>query len=127
MERTRFIDHGGRQILFMDFSGVISNAEALRIIEEARQFVAAQPRTPRLLTLVNVSGSHFDGNIVDALKALAKHNGPWVLAGAVVGMSGLQRVVYRIINSFSGRRLAAFDEVEEAKAWLVRQKVPATG
>lgn len=126
MERTRFIEHGGKNILFMDFSGVNEKPDALRIIEEARQFVAAQPKKQHLLTLVDVNGSRFDGEIIDALKALARHNQPWVLAGAVAGMSALQRVVYRIINSFSGRRLAAFDSAQEAKDWLVRQAGPTT-
>jgi hypothetical protein len=126
VERTRFIEHGGRNILFMDFSGVNDKPDALRIIEEARQFVAAQPKKQHLLTLVDVNGSRFDGEIVDALKALARHNQPWVLAGAVAGMSALQRVVYRIINSFSGRRLAAFDSTQEAKDWLVRQAAQTT-
>ena len=61
---------------------------------------------------------------MQALKQLAKHDQPWVMAGAVVGMSPLQRVIYRVINAFSGRRLAAFETVEEAKAWLVRQTQP---
>jgi hypothetical protein len=50
------------------------------------------------------------------------HDRPWVLAGAAVGMSGAQRIVYRIINILSGRRLAAFETAEEAKTWLAQQK-----
>ena len=124
MERTSFIEHAGRRIVFMDFTGIVDPEEALRTIEEARQFVAAQPRTGTLLTLVDVQNSRFNDRIVEALKALASHNRPWVLAGAVVGMSPLQRVVYRIVNAFTGRRLAAFETAPEAKEWLVRQAAP---
>ena len=124
MNRTKFIEHAGRRIVYMDFSNVQDAGEALRIIEQARLFVAAQPRRKELLTLVNVENSKFDDRIVHALKNLAKHDAPWVLAGAVVGMSALQRVIYRVINTFSGRRLAAFETVEEAKAWLVKHEQP---
>ncbi|MCA1825428.1 MAG: hypothetical protein ABR567_11535 [Myxococcales bacterium] len=124
MNRTKFIEHAGRRIVYMDFSGVDDVEEGLRIIEQARLFVAVQPKRKELLTLVNVEHSRFDDRIVQALKNLAKHDQPWVMAGAVVGMSALQRVIYRVINAFSGRRLAAFETVEEAKAWLVKQTTP---
>jgi hypothetical protein len=121
MDRTGFIEHAGRRIVFMNFAAVNDLAEALAIIDEAQRFIAAQPRDGSLLTLVDVVGSRFDENVVQALKKLAAHNRPWVLAGAVVGMTPLQRVVYRIVNTFTGRRLAAFETHEEAKEWLVRQ------
>src|SRR5215469_3223263 len=108
MSRTRFIEHAGKRIVLMDFSGVQDLAEALRIIEEARAFVAAQPREKTMLTLVDVHDSRFDDNVVAALKRLAAHNRPWVAAGSVVGMSAIQRIVFRIVNTFSGRNLAAF-------------------
>jgi len=124
MNRTQFIEHAGRRIVYLNFAGVDDVEEGLRVIEQARLFVAAQPKQKNLLTLVNVEKSKFDDRIVQALKQLAKHDQPWVMAGAVVGMSPLQRVIYRVINAFSGRRLAAFETVEEAKAWLVRQTQP---
>ena len=124
MPRTQFIEHGGRRIVYMDFTNVGDAGEALRVIEEARLFVAVQPREKTLLTLVNVENSRFDDRVVKALRELAAHDQPWVMAGAVVGMSPLQRVIHRVVNAFSGRRLAAFETVEEAKAWLVRQKSP---
>jgi hypothetical protein len=125
MGRTSFIEHAGRRIVLMNFAEVSDLQEALGIIEEARHFVAAQPCNRSLLTLVDVSLSRFDERVVHALKQLAAHNKPWVLAGAVVGMTPLQRVVYRIVNTFTGRRLAAFETQEEAKAWLVRQAAPS--
>ena len=105
MNRTQFIEHAGRRIVYMNFSGVGDVEEGLRVIEQARLFVAAQPKQKNLLTLVNVENSKFDDRIVHALKQLAAHDQPWVMAGAVVGMSPLQRVIYRVINAFSGRRL----------------------
>ena len=124
MERTRFIEHAGRRILLMDFSHIDDVLEAAQVIETARQFVAAQPKERTLLTLVDVTESTFDDRVIDKLKELAAHNTPWVLAGAVVGMSGLQKVMYRVIVTFSRRKLAAFDTPEQAKAWLVQQKEP---
>ena len=125
-ERTRFIEHEGRRILLLDFSDIWSVNEAVEVIETARRFVAAQPKERTLLTLVNVKDTAYDDRVIDKLKELAAHNRPWVLAGAVVGMSGMQKIMYRVVTAFSGRKLAALNTVEQAKEWLVKQKEPPT-
>jgi hypothetical protein len=122
--RTSFIEHEGRKIVFMDFSNCKTIDEALAAIEEARQFVAKQPKVQNLLTLVDTQNSRFDSRVIDALKKLAAHDRPWVLAGAVVGMSAVQRTVYRLVNTITRRNLSAFDTLDEAKAWLVGQRAP---
>jgi hypothetical protein len=123
--RTRFIEHQGLRIVFMDFSNIEIIDEALAAIEEARLFVAAQPKVQNLFTLVNVQNSRFDDRVVDALKKLAAHDRPWVAAGAVVGMSAIQKLVYRVVNTVTGRKLSAFDTLDEARLWLAKQAQPA--
>jgi hypothetical protein len=128
VERSRFIEHAGQRILLQDFSQIEDKLAALETIAAAKQFVARLKPAPgslRILTLTE--GSRFDAEIVEALKDLAMHHKPYALAGAVVGLSPLQRVMYRVVNAFSGRRLAAFDGFEEAKEWLARQKAPTAG
>ncbi len=124
MARTCFIEHQERQIVFMNFAGLTEVDEALAAIEEARQFVAAQPRRRNLLTLVDVTGATQDKRAIDALQALAEHDKPWVLAGAVVGVSMLKRMLFKVIVMMSGRKLATFATVDDAKDWLVQQWVP---
>jgi hypothetical protein len=114
MERTRFIEHEGRAIVLMDFSNIWRIDEGLKAIEEASRFVAARPKQQALLTLVHLTDSTFDDRR------------PWVLPGSGVGLRGMQRVMYRLITTFSGRKLAAFDTLEDAKRWLVAQKEPPT-
>jgi len=122
MERIRFVEHAGRRIVLMDFSKVWSVGEAAKNIEQARQFVAAQPKVKNLLTLVDVTDAAYDDRVVEKLKELARHDEPWVLAGAVVGMSGMQKIVFSIVNAFSRRNnMAAFDTVPQAMDWLTRQ------
>jgi hypothetical protein len=120
MERTRFIDHQGHRILLFDYSEVRDVAEALREVEKSKAIVAQQPPNS-LLTIVYVKGSRFNTEVVQALKDLAAHNKPYVKAGAVVGMSGLHRVVYQAVMLFSKRKLAVFEEIEAAKEWLIEQ------
>jgi len=122
--RTRFIEHARRPLLLMDFSNLWRVDQMLSAIEDARRFVAGQPKVQNLLVLVDVAESAIDDRILTKLKELAVHDAPWVLASAVVGMRGTQKVVHRLVSTFSGRQLAAFERREEAKDWLVAQRSP---
>ncbi len=124
MPRTQFVAHEDRQIVLMDFTHIRELDQALEAIEEARQFVAAQPRMKKLLTLVDVTDSVQDDSVIEALKRLAEHDKPWVMAGAVVGVGGARRLLFKLVTMFSGRKLASFASVDDAKDWLVRQYIP---
>jgi hypothetical protein len=122
--RTGFINHQGRAIALMDFSGITDEAEAKAVIAEAKRFVAARPRVRDLLTLVDATGSRCTAAVVEQLKDLARHNAPWVLAGSVVGLNPILRLFLRIITVVTGRKLAVFRTRDEAMAWLVKQRTP---
>ncbi len=120
MARTTFIEHKGVRIAFLDFANVEDTAEAVAAIEEAGRIVQAAPfRSVR--TLTHVTGSRFNGEVLEAVKRLAVNNRPYVIAGAVVGLSGLQKVVYTTVMRFSKRNIPAFDDMEAAKDWLIAQ------
>jgi hypothetical protein len=111
MARTTLIEHKGVQIAFLDFAHVQTTEEALAAIEEAGQIVQSAPfRSVRTLTHVS-----------EAVKRLAVNNRPYVIAGAVVGLSGLQKVVYTTVMRFSKRNIPAFDNLDAAKDWLIVQ------
>jgi len=119
-ERTRFIEHRGTEILLFDFGGFTDLDEALRCIHASRSRILGRaPRSVR--TLVNVKDSRYDTRVARALQDLARHNKPFVAASAVVGLSGLQRVILSAVMRATGRTFATFDDVEAAKDWLVAQ------
>ncbi len=119
MERTRFVEHEGQQLLFVDFAGLTDKADALAAIAESRAFVAQRPEAS-LLTLTDVTDMEFDEEIAKALWDLLRHNKKHVRAGAVVGLSGEQQQdLYDLLTHQARRDLPVFETAEEAKAWLV--------
>lgn len=116
--RVRFVAHQGKQILYHDFSNLLQTEDAMAAIEESRAIVRKQPLNS-VLTLTDVTGSRFNRAIVEGLKELTAGNKPHVKAGAIVGLSGIQRVVYVAVTQLSGRRLPTFSSVTEAKDYLV--------
>jgi hypothetical protein len=125
-DRTRWIEHKGERILFYDFSGLEDTDAGLRVIAASKGRAADQP-PHSVRTLVDVRGSHFDARITRALQDLARDNKPQVLASAVVGVSGLQRVILAAVSRVTRRKFATFDTVKAAKDWLVAQRPQGPG
>ena len=120
-ERVHFVEHKGKRVLFHDLSNIEDPRDAFPAVALSKSIVAQQP--PRsLLTLTYVKGSRFNREIIEALKDLVVHNGPYVKCGAIVGLAGLQRVVYVTITQLTGRRLPTFDTVAAGLDWLVAQE-----
>ena len=120
MSRVRTVEHKGKQITWLDFSGVQDRSEAHAIIEEAKGQVTAQPERS-VYTLTDVSGSAFDAELARALWRLARANRPYVIAGAVVGIEGLQKDLFQLVTHVSRRPLKPFTDAEKAMDWLVTQ------
>lgn len=120
MERTRFIEHKGKRILLFDYTGIRETAVALREIEHSKAVVRQHP-PKSLLILTNVRDARYNTDILQAMKELAKHDEPYVKASCVVGLSGLLRIAYQAISTFSGRKIQICNSEDEAKDWLVSQ------
>jgi hypothetical protein len=121
MERNRFIEHRGKKILVLDYTGMRDPDEALREIQASKRFVAGQPPgSLRVMTLVR--DARYNAAVLQGMKELAAHNAPYVKASTVVGMSGLHRIAYQAVILFSKRNIKTFDNEADALDWLATQE-----
>jgi len=117
--RTTFTTHKGVRICVLDFSNIASEAEALQAIDEARALIGKEPKGS-VRTLTDVTGSRVTSTTRNALHELTKANKPYVVAGAVVGVTAIQSVILRGIVQVTGRRLVAKNTRAEAMEWLAK-------
>lgn len=103
-KRIKFVLHKQRRVLLYDFTGLSDTEDALKLIDAAHK-IAARQIDHSIYTLTDISGSDYDRTVTAALQELAKHNKPYVIAGAAVGVAGLQKVVFRSIFAFQGVRI----------------------
>jgi hypothetical protein len=116
MERVQFIQHKGKKILHLNFADCKAD-EVLAVIEQAKATIKTQvPQS--VFTLTDVTNTAFNSTVSDAMKDFVMHNKPYVVASAVVGVTGLKQIIFNAVMRFSGRKLTAFDNVVEAKDWL---------
>jgi hypothetical protein len=117
MARTQQITHKGKTIFFMDFSNLNIVEDINRVIGESIQHIRTKPMNS-LYCLTNISGMHFSSEIKDLFQNFVKGNKPYVKASSVVGLSGLQQIVYNGLMKITGRDIKSFSTLEEAKDWL---------
>ena len=117
-DRVKFIKHNGKEILLLDFSGC-SAIEVLPVIEESKKAIRTRPEGS-VLTLTNVTDMRFNEDVASRMKEFTAHNKPYVRTAAVVGVAGIKKIIFGAVEMFSRRKLHVFDNINEAKEWLVK-------
>ncbi|MDT8440085.1 MAG: hypothetical protein RQ723_00315 [Desulfuromonadales bacterium] len=117
MERSCFVSHKGKQIFVLDCRG-IDRQQMFEVIDECARVVRQQPEQSVLTLTIAGDNTGFDSETVSRLKELTRGNAPHVKAAAVVGITGLYKVVMSAVSMFSKRRFYMFDSVEDAKDFL---------
>ncbi len=122
VERLFIITHAGVRIVLLDFRGATDPQQIVAQIQAIRTWFARQPPTRQLRTLTDVTGARYNSEVLEALKALAAHNKPYVGPAAAVVQTALHRLALNIAGMFSGRKFRAFSTREDAREWLARQE-----
>ena len=112
----------GKEIVVGDFRGISIREKDLikNTLEQGKKTIAGYPHKSALV-LTDVTGTGFDREVADMFKEYASHNTPYVKASALVGITGLQRVVLKTVESFTGRKYNMFESAEAAREWLSQQ------
>jgi hypothetical protein len=116
--RVQFITHKGKRVLSIDYSNC--DAALMSAVAEEGHRVIARERLNSVLTLNDLTGAGFDQATVEALKSKVAANAPYVKRAAVIGISGLQRLIYEAVKFFTKRALPLFTTRQEALEYLVK-------
>lgn len=114
--RLKIIEHRGKDILLIDLSHSLPIDIAV-VIEQSKATIC-RTSSDSLLVLADVTNAKFNGAVSDQLKEFVLHNGPFVRASAVVGVRGLQTIVFDALRTVSQKRLESFKDMDEALEWL---------
>ena len=118
MAGAQWIMHKGKRVLLIDFSN--SGLDQIRAaIAQAKPIIIREPPLS-ILCLVDTTNSTFDIKISQALQEFSAHNKPYMKMTALVGVDGLQKVIYFAVLTFTKRtNIALKNNREEALDWLV--------
>ena len=119
-DRIRFIEHQGKQIMLIDFSGCTPE-QILAVVAEVQDQIAEQPRDS-VLTLADFTDARVDKTVAIRIKEALVFDRPYVKRSAWVGTEQLPKVLYENFKSFSQRDFPAFKTREDAMDWLVEEE-----
>lgn len=120
MPSCSLIEHQGVSIVYIDAVHA-KVSQAVEILAEGRRLIATFPReSVRLLT--DATEATYSHDSINALRAFAIHNTPYVLASAVLGLDSIRMMALNSIRNITGRPIRAFHDRAQALNWLVLQE-----
>lgn len=121
MANHEWIEKYGKKILLMRVAS--QDAEELTAkIEEFSRVIREQPEHS-VLAISDVANGHFDKKMKSLLSDFVKANEPYIKMSVIVGIDGLQRVIYNGVLRATGRKnLVIKESQEEAIAYLTAQE-----
>jgi len=121
MKELSTCHYKGKDIFIMDVSHcrLQDREEFNRIVNHAKKIIQARP-LKSVYIITDVTDTTYDADIVGTFKEYAKHNTPYIKASALVGLSGMQKVIFFTIKTFTGRDFYIAKNFEDAQEWLIR-------
>lgn len=123
MQKPHFIEHSGKQIFVVDFSGfsVEDRQPAADVLQQAKEVIGQQGQQS-LLVLTKLEGAQFDKKAVHDMRQYMIHNKPYIKRSAITGLSGLAAGVYHASRLLTRRNIPLFSTDQEAMDWLIQEQ-----
>jgi hypothetical protein len=123
MDRVRWIEHKGKKVLLIDYSGLhAKNPEEKKTVFDcmAKGRDLTEAAAGNILYLSDVTDTQSDNDIVDGLREFAIYTGSSgkLEKSCVVGLAGVQKVLLNMMNLMSNAKRVMFDTREEGLEYL---------
>lgn len=117
-KRMKWINYKGQEILLDDYTNIYPEQFA-PLIKKITD-LTFQSGKKDILLIVDVTGSYANKEAVDAFVESGKKSKPLLKKTAVVGITGVKKILLNVVNKFSGLNAKAVSSMEDAKEWLVK-------
>jgi hypothetical protein len=113
-----FITHKGKQVLFSDYSHCNDKWDMIKMLEAAASHF--KQSEGNLLVLIDATNAKGSSEYMDALKKYQKEIfDPNTHKGAIIGVTGLKKVLLQGLNLVANKKMTPFNSKEEALDFLV--------
>jgi len=122
-ERFQWIQHKGKRILLVTFSGIKEEKVYLQAVDDLEREILRQPRGQFIPLVMDVSDTRVTKGVTDKAKkmlATLKEKGVPDSPTALVGLSGAQKAIVMAIQILRPD-LHVAGSLDDAKDWIVKQ------
>lgn len=117
-EYLSIIEQSGKKILCANHQEA-SPEELLEQIKQSEEIILKM-NNPELLLLIDIRNCDLTEDAVNQFKDTAQKIKNFRQRTAVIGVSGIRKLLLISINKFTGIEAKAFDDESSAKNWLVQ-------
>jgi len=111
-----FIEYKGKKVLLIDYRGLKKKEEMIKTLHES---IALYEKSPeKLRTLIDVTDAAGNSEWMNESKKYGKQVGDKTLRSAIIGVTGIKKVLLMGYNSVVKGRLKPFDTKEQALDYL---------
>ena len=115
--KSHWMTHKGKKIFYADYSHL--SPEELKVEVAAVEPILCSMPKDSVLSLADVSGTYGTHDAMKIIKGITAKTKTHVHKRAVIGVVGVQKVLLKAVNQFSGQETVPFDSIDEALDWLV--------
>jgi hypothetical protein len=122
-DHVRWITHKGQRIVFSNYRNLEGDAFINQIKQNQMDTKAAWYRegSEKLLILMDITDCTISKEVLQEFKERAREGQSYTKAMAVLGITGVRKFLFGVMQSLTSAKLQAFSTLEEAKDWLVEQ------
>jgi hypothetical protein len=122
--KSSWREHKGTRYFHADYSGFGRNIDALREEVDGADSQIEQSPADSALVLVDIRNTVTSVEVVSLFKESTARTKGHVQKTAIVGVTGVQKVLAMAVARFSREPLHLFNTTEEAREWLVGEGAP---
>jgi hypothetical protein len=98
--------------------------ESFKAELDAASAITMQQPENSVLVLTDIRGTVLTREAVSIAKDSSAQTTKFVYRTAILGIEGFRKVLLDAVSRFSGQKIVTFDDINEAKDWLVSQPEP---
>ena len=102
MERVEEFSRDGKNIVYIDFSGLTKSGDFVDISEKITSTIAKYPEHS-VYTITNIENIRLDSNSKKLVLSYLENNHPYVKYGVIIGLDGIKKMLVSSIMKQSGR------------------------
>lgn len=115
---VEWVDHKGKKILHIKYAG-LSDEAMLEQMKNATNMLV-NTKSEENLVLTDMLDCFLNEKFVALAKEQGKISLPFSKKSAIVGVTGIKKILLKGVNAISPKSRVPFDTIEEAKDWLVQ-------
>jgi hypothetical protein len=118
--RARWIERSGKQIYVIDYVNLHTRDDVIALIWRSARTIQAEPKgSVRVLMLAG--DTYIDQTVAGALREAGLQNTPYLKGVAVVGLTGVLKIIHRTMALLMRQTIPTFDSESDALDWLASQ------